>query len=57
MINNNELINQIKSYNRFLNIDTVNKAYNFALEAHQNQKREEGVPLSLIHISEPTRPY
>jgi RelA/SpoT family (p)ppGpp synthetase len=48
MINNNELIDQIKSYNRFLNIDTVNKAYNFALEAHQNQKREEGVPY-IIH--------
>ena len=26
----------------------VNKAYNFALEAHQNQKREEGVPY-IIH--------
>ena len=48
MINNNELIDQIKSYNRFLNIDTVNKAYNFALEAHQNQKRDEGVPY-IIH--------
>ena len=48
MIDNNELINQIKAYNRFLNIDTVNKAYNFALEAHQNQKRDEGVPY-IIH--------
>ena len=40
MINNKELITQIKSYNRFLNIDTVNKAYNFALEDHQNQIRD-----------------
>ena len=48
MINNNELIDQIKSYNKFLNTDSVNKAYNFALEAHQNQKREEGVPY-IIH--------
>ena len=48
MINNNQLIDQIKSYNRFLNVDTVNKAYQFALEAHQNQKREEGVPY-IIH--------
>ena len=48
MINNSELIDQIKSYNRFLNVDTVNKAYNFALEAHQNQKRDEGVPY-IIH--------
>jgi RelA/SpoT family (p)ppGpp synthetase len=48
MINNNELINQIKSYNKFLNSETLSKAYNFALEAHQNQKREEGVPY-IIH--------
>ena len=48
MINNNELIDQIKSYNRFLNSESLNKAYNFALEAHQYQKREEGVPY-IIH--------
>jgi RelA/SpoT family (p)ppGpp synthetase len=48
MINNNQLIDQIKSYNRFLNVNTVKKAYQFALEAHQNQKREEGVPY-IIH--------
>jgi len=48
MINNNELINQIKLYNKFLNSKTLSKAYNFALEAHQNQKREEGVPY-IIH--------
>ncbi|MDC1125281.1 RelA/SpoT family protein, partial [Pelagibacteraceae bacterium] len=35
-------------YNKFLNSATLNKAYNFALEAHQNQKREEGVPY-IIH--------
>ena len=44
MINNSELINKIKSYNKFLNSDSLNKAYSFALDAHQNQKREEGVP-------------
>ncbi len=48
MINNNELIDQIKSYNRFLNSESLSKAYNFALEAHHNQKREEGVPY-IIH--------
>ena len=48
MINNNELINEIKSYNRFLNSESLSKAYDFALEAHQNQKREEGVPY-IIH--------
>ncbi len=48
MINNNELVDKIKSYNRFVNSETLNKAYNFALKAHQNQKREEGVPY-IIH--------
>jgi len=48
MIDNNQLIDEIKSYNKFLNVDTVNKAYQFALKAHQNQKREEGVPY-IIH--------
>jgi RelA/SpoT family (p)ppGpp synthetase len=48
MINNNELIDQIKSYNRFLNSESLNKAYNFAMQAHQNQKRDEGVPY-IIH--------
>jgi GTP pyrophosphokinase/guanosine-3',5'-bis(diphosphate) 3'-pyrophosphohydrolase len=48
MINDNELIDQIKSYNKFLNSATLNKAYNFALDAHQNQIREEGVPY-IIH--------
>ena len=47
MINNNELISQIKSYNKFLNSESLSKAYNFALEAHQNQK-EMRVPY-IIH--------
>ena len=48
MINNNELINKIRSYNKFLNSESLNKAYNFALDAHQNQKRDEGLPY-IIH--------
>ena len=48
MINKSELIDKIKSYNKFLNSKSLNKAYNFALDAHQNQKREEGVPY-IIH--------
>ena len=48
MINNIELIDKIKSYNKFLNSDSLNKAYKFALNAHQNQKRDEGVPY-IIH--------
>ena len=34
MINNEELINKVKSYNKFLNHDTLSKAYDFALNAH-----------------------
>ena len=48
MINNIELIDKIKSYNKFLNSESLSKAYNFALDAHQDQKREEGVPY-IIH--------
>ena len=48
MINNIELIDKIKSYNKFLNSESLNKAYNFALDAHQDQKRDEGVPY-IIH--------
>ena len=48
MINHEELINKVKLYNKFLNPETLTKAYNFALNAHKNQKREEGVPY-IIH--------
>ena len=48
MINNIELIDKIKSYNKFLKSESLNKAYNFAMNAHQNQKRDEGVPY-IIH--------
>jgi len=48
MIDNNELIDQIKSYNKFFNTETVSRAYDFALRAHKNQKRDEGVPY-IIH--------
>ena len=48
MINNEELINKVKSYNKFLNPLILSKAYKFALDAHKNQKRDEGVPY-IIH--------
>ena len=41
---NDELISKIKSYNRFLNPVTLNKAYEFAAKAHKNQKRKSGDP-------------
>ena len=48
MLKSEELINKVKSYNKFLNPDTLNKAYDFALKAHQTQKRDEGSPY-IIH--------
>ena len=48
MINNNELITKVKSYNKFSNVEVLNKAYNFAIHAHKNQKRKSGDPY-VIH--------
>ncbi len=44
MLKSDELINKVKEYNKFLNPEVLAKAYNFALEAHKKQKRDEGVP-------------
>ncbi|MDA8537209.1 RelA/SpoT family protein [Candidatus Pelagibacter bacterium] len=46
MLNSEELINKVKSYNKFLNPEKLNKAYDFAVKAHQNQKRDSGDPYS-----------
>jgi GTP diphosphokinase / guanosine-3',5'-bis(diphosphate) 3'-diphosphatase len=46
MFNSEELINKVKSYNKFLNPEKLNKAYNFAIKAHENQKRDSGDPYS-----------
>ena len=46
MLNSEELINKVKSYNKFLNPEKLNKAFNFAIKAHENQKRESGDPYS-----------
>ena len=48
MLKSEELINKVKSYNKFLNPETLNKAYEFALKAHKTQKRDEGIPY-IIH--------
>ena len=48
MLKPDELINKVKSYNKFLNPDALSKAYDFALKAHQKQKRDEGSPY-IIH--------
>ena len=46
MLNSEELINKVKSYNKFLNPEKLSKAYNFAIKAHKNQKRHSGDPYS-----------
>ena len=48
MLKSEELINKVKTYNKFLNPETLTKAYEFALKAHKTQKRDEGVPY-IIH--------
>ena len=48
MLKSNDLINKVKSYNKFLNPETLTKAYDFALKAHEKQKRDEGSPY-IIH--------
>ena len=46
MLNSQELINKVKLYNKFLNPEKLNKAYDFAVKAHENQKRHSGDPYS-----------
>jgi len=46
MLNSEVLINKVKLYNKFLNPEKLNKAYNFAIKAHENQKRDSGDPYS-----------
>ena len=48
MLKSEDLINKVKSYNKFLNPETLTKAYDFAVKAHINQKRDEGAPY-IIH--------
>jgi RelA/SpoT family (p)ppGpp synthetase len=50
MLNSAELINKVKRYNKFVNFDRLNKAYNFAIKAHSNQKRASGDPYSVHPI-------
>jgi len=51
MPNSEKLIKKIKSYNKFLNSEKLNKAYNFAVKAHINQKRYSGDPYSIHPIA------
>jgi len=44
MLNQKDLIKKVKNYNKFLNPETLSKAYKFAVNAHKNQKRDSGDP-------------
>ena len=48
MLNQEDLIKKIRTYNRFFKPEILSKAYNFALNAHKHQKRDEGKPY-IIH--------
>jgi guanosine-3',5'-bis(diphosphate) 3'-pyrophosphohydrolase len=48
MNNSDQLLTKIQSYNKFSNTGPLNKAYNFALDAHKNQKRVSGLPY-IVH--------
>ncbi len=48
MLKSDDLINKVKVYNKFLNPETLSKAYNFAIKAHADQKRYSGDPY-VIH--------
>ena len=50
MLNSEDLIKKVKVYNKFLNLERLDKAYNFAVKAHQNQKRASGDPYSVHPI-------
>ena len=50
MLNSDDLINKVKGYNKFLNLERLNKAYDFAVKAHSNQKRASGDPYSVHPI-------
>ena len=50
MLNSEDLINKVKNYNKFLNPEKLNKAYEFAVKAHRDQKRASGDPYSVHPI-------
>lgn len=49
MLNQQQLLDKVKNYNNYFNEDILIKAYDFASNAHKNQKRYSGDP----YISHP----
>ena len=50
MLNSEELINKVKIYNKFLNPEKLNKAYDFAVKAHGNQKELQVILILFIQL-------
>ena len=50
MLNSDDLINKVKGYNKFVNLERIYKAYEFAVKAHSSQKRASGDPYSVHPI-------
>ena len=48
MINSDQLLTKIQSYNKFSNPEILTKAFKFALDAHKDQKRVSGAPY-IVH--------
>ena len=48
MTNSDQLLSKIQSYNKFSNPEILTKAFNFALDAHKDQKRVSGAPY-IVH--------
>lgn len=51
MINSDQLLTKIQSYNKFSNPEILTKAFNFALDAHKDQKRISGAPILDISVA------
>ena len=50
MLNSEDLINKVKNYNKFLNPEKLNKAYDFAVKAHGNQKELQEILIQYIQL-------
>ena len=44
MLNQEQLINKIKGYNNFADVEKLKEAYMFAEKVHAEQKRDSGDP-------------
>ena len=50
MLKSDDLINKVKSYNKFLNPETLNKAYLFAIKAHEIKKETQAIHMLFTQL-------